>query len=469
MQSTEPTIDYGTFFRAVAVLSSPALVVLCVLVTFVGMDIAFFLLSCLAVVVLMGLLVWPILQNLTALTHYVRDIAEDNRISAPNLGVLNLARDLSASLVQLHRNWQEKKHQMESVITEREILVDSLPDMLIIINDAQEILRTNKASRLIFGQNLAGKHLKTVLPSDVLLNAVSAVIDDAKGRDLDFHQETPEPRELRAIIDRFPVVSKGGISVIITMSDITELRRIQKMRADFVANASHEIRTPLTSISGLIETIQGAAKDDPEAQLKFIGMIGQQAERMKNLITDLLSLSKIEMNAHHIPTSEVDIGNIIVSEREHFEWAAKNKHMEIRLDFHSHLPLVRGEENELRQVMHNLIGNAIKYGYEETEVIVTARVTSDLPRDPNFIKLKRCMVVTVTDFGDGIAKEHIPRLTERFYRVDSSRTRKIGGTGLGLAIVKHIINRHRGALLIESVVGKGSSFHVYLPLSEDTQ
>jgi two-component system phosphate regulon sensor histidine kinase PhoR len=459
----------GTLFRAMVILSSPALVVLSLLVLLANLEISYFILGYLAVMILSGLLISPILRNLQALTFYVSDIAQDKRPTPPNLGFLNLASDLSTALVHLHRNWQDKKQQMESIITEREILVDSLPDVLIMTNSAQEIVRTNRAARHIFGQNLAGKSIKTVIPSDVLLNAVTAVIEDMKGRDLDFRQEEPEPRDYRAIIEHFPVASAGGISVIITMSDITELKRIQKMRADFVANASHEIRTPLTSISGLIETIQGPAKDDPEAQKKFIGMMGQQAERMKNLITDLLSLSKIEMNAHVIPSGEIDIAQIIYREKDHFEWSAKNKQMEIKLDFRDDLPKVRGEENELRQVLHNLVGNAIKYGYEETPVIVQARVTSDLPRDPNFIKLKRCLVVTVTDQSDGIAKEHIPRLTERFYRVDSSRTRKIGGTGLGLAIVKHILARHRASLLIESVVGKGSSFHVYLPLSDDTR
>ncbi len=463
------SVSSATLLRAMVIFSSPSLLVLCALVFATDIEVSYFILGYLGVIILSGLLVHPILKNLQALTSYVSDIAEDKRPTPPNLGFLNLASDLSTALVHLHRNWQEKKHQMESVITEREILVDSLPDLLMMLNESQEVIRTNRAARQVFGQNLAGKALKQVLPSDVLLNAVAAVMDDMKGRDVDFTQQEPDLRDFRAIIERFPVASKGGIAVIITMSDITELKRIQKMRADFVANASHEIRTPLTSISGLIETIQGPARDDPEAQKKFIAMMGQQAERMKNLITDLLSLSKIEMNAHTIPTGEVDIAQVTLREKDHFDWAAKNKNMQIKLDFSEDLPKVRGEENELRQVVHNLIGNAIKYGYEETEVTVVARITSDLPRDPNFIKLKRCLIFTVSDRGEGIAREHIPRLTERFYRVDSSRTRKIGGTGLGLAIVKHIIHRHRGWLHIESVVGKGSSFHAYLPLSEDVR
>lgn len=463
------SVSYATLLRAMALLSAPSLIVFCLMVLLGQMSLSWFIIGYLCVLVFCGLLVYPILRNLRALTSYVSDIAEDQRPTPPNLGFLNLASDLSTALVHLHRNWQEKKQQMESIITEREILVDTLPDILIMLNEAQEIVRTNRAARHAFGQNLAGKQLKQVISSDVLVNTVAAVIEDMKGRDVDFTQQEPELHDFHAIIERFPVASKGGISVIITMSDVTELKRIQKMRADFVANASHEIRTPLTSISGLIETIQGPARDDIEAQKKFIGMMAQQAERMKNLITDLLSLSKIEMNAHSVPTGEVDLLQVILREKDHFEWSAKNKNMSIQLDLGEGLPSVRGEENELRQVIHNLMGNAIKYGYEETEVTVIARVTSDLPRDPNFIKLKRCLVVSVSDRGEGIAREHLPRLTERFYRVDTSRTRKIGGTGLGLAIVKHILIRHRGALQIESVVGKGSTFHCFLPLSEDVR
>lgn len=456
-----------TLFRALVILSVPALLVLAVMVVLERIDLTDFVLSYLAVIVLSALIIYPILSNLQALTDYVRAIAEDQKPISPDLGFLNIASDLSSALVALHRNWQDKKHQLESIITEREILVDSLPDMLVMCDEEQKVVRTNRAARLVFGQNLAGRMLTDVFGSDILINTVTAVYGDMKGREVDFHIEEPEPKELKAVIERFPVASKGGIALIITLNDVTQLKRIQRMRADFVANASHEIRTPLTSISGLVETMLGPARNDKEAQEKFLGMMADQAERMKNLITDLLSLSKIEMNAHSIPDGEVNIVPIIHKERDHFEWAAKNKNITLVLDFSDNLPLIRGEENELRQVLHNLIGNAIKYGYNDSDVQVTARVTSDLPRDTNFVKLSRAMVITVRDQGEGIPKEHLPRLTERFYRVDSARTRKIGGTGLGLAIVKHIVHRHRGHLRIESVVDQGSSFSVYLPLSED--
>lgn len=462
---SRPSLSLKTLLRTLIILSIPVLVVFLVLFLNDEIGLVHFLLGYGFVLLLSGIMVQPILSNLAALTAYVRDLSEDKKTKAPDLGLLNISSDLSSALVHLQRNWHDKKQQMESIITEREILVDTLPDMLIMTDEELRIVRTNRAARMMFGQNLAGKHLSDIFESDVLINSVITVVESLKGHEVDFHIAEPEPRDIHAIIERFPIASKGGMAVIITLNDITQLKRIQKMRADFVANASHEIRTPLTSIVGLIELLQGPAKDDPEAHPKFLGMMSEQSERMKNLITDLLSLSKIEMNAHTIPTNMVDIVRVVKQEKDHFEWAAKQKGITINIDANDNLPKVRGEENELKQVLHNLIGNAIKYGDRDSEVIVSLRVTSDLPRDSNFVKTKRVLQITVRDEGEGIPKEHLPRLTERFYRVDSARTRKVGGTGLGLAIVKHILQRHRAVMRVESVVGEGSSFHVYLPLS----
>ena len=358
---------------------------------------------------------------------------------------------------------------MSGIITEHNILVDSLPDILVMCNDEQIIVRTNKAARNIFGQNLANKKLSEIIPNNDLLNAVSTVAEELSGREIEFRLLDPIPRDFLAIIERFPVASSGGISIIITLNDVTELRRVEKMRADFVANASHEIRTPLASIKGFIETLRGPAKEDIAVHETFLKVMDDQANRMINLINDLLSLSKIEMNSHTTPEGKVDILRIIRNEKENFSYAAKDKNMTINLDVSDNLPMVRGEERELMQVIHNLIGNAIKYGNSGTEITVTAKVTSVLPPEPNFVKLHRAVAISVIDRGDGIAKEHLPRLTERFYRVDTARTAAIGGTGLGLAIVKHIINRHRGVLTIDSVVGEGSTFTVYLAIYAEEQ
>ncbi len=461
---SKPSVPFSILLRTVALVTSPALITLAVLVGVGTLSLNQFLYSYAAILIATTLFLRPFLASVGTLTVYVNELAEDKQVQEPDLGFLSAMSELSTSLVRLHHSWENKKQQMGNIITEREILVDSLPDILVMCNDDHVIVRTNKAARTIFGQNLANKPLRTVIPNDVLANGVSAVIEELKGREVEFRLDDPVPRDFRAIIERFPIASTGGISVIITLNDVTELKRVEKMRADFVANASHEIRTPLASIKGFVETLRGPAKDDPEARDEFLKVMDEQATRMTNLITDLLSLSKIEMNAHSTPQGKVDVLRIIRNEKETFSWLAKEKDMTIRIELSDTLPPARGEERELMQVVHNLIGNAIKYGNASTEVTVTARVTSMLPQDPNFVNQDRAICVSITDRGEGIPKQHLPRLTERFYRVDSARTRTIGGTGLGLAIVKHIINRHRGVLAIDSVVGEGSTFSVFLPI-----
>lgn len=464
---TRSILPLSMLLKATALLSLPGFGALCVLVVRGTLPLASALFGYVLCLIGLLILLYPLLSNIHAFTRYVKDLARDKKVSAPDLSSLNAVADLSDALTDLQHSWELRQTLMEKEKNEREILVDSLPDILIMTNENMEILRTNRAARDLFGQNLQGQLLESIVPNDKLLNGAAAVMDDLKGRMLEFQMMEPEPKDFRALIERFPVASTGGIALVLTLNDVTELKRVEKMRADFVANASHEIRTPLASISGFIETLQGPAKDDENAREQFLTVMNEQAKRLTALVTDLLSLSKIEMNSQSLPTGRVDVLRMIKSEKESFGWMANQKKMEIIIDQPDTLPEVRGDENELRQVLHNLIGNAIKYGHEGTNVIVTARITSALPNDPNFIKLQRAVMVSVRDHGEGIAREHLPRLTERFYRVDSARTRKIGGTGLGLAIVKHILNRHRSALTIDSIVGDGSTFSVYLPVYDD--
>jgi two-component system, OmpR family, phosphate regulon sensor histidine kinase PhoR len=223
------------------------------------------------------------------------------------------------------------------------------------------------------------------------------------------------------------------------------------MRADFVANASHELRTPLASLSGFIETIQGAAKNDEKAQAKFLGLMRSQADRMRRLIDDLLSLSRIEMNEHVRPSSEVDLAQVAHHVRDVLSGMAKDLDCELRVVSEGTLTVL-GNRDELVQVVQNLAENALKYASSGKLVEIECRRADGVAE------------LAVRDRGPGIAPEHIPRLTERFYRVSVQESRSRGGTGLGLAIVKHILNRHRGRLAITSEIGKGSSFTVRMPL-----
>jgi two-component system phosphate regulon sensor histidine kinase PhoR len=448
-------------------ISMPALMVLAGMVIFDMINLATFFGAYFIILIGSTVFAWPFLFNVGALTRYVQELAQDKKVLPPDLGFLSMIVELSEALVKLQRIWEVKKQQLERIITEREILVDTLPDVLIMINDERKIIRTNRAARAIFGQNLAGKLLDDVIENDALTDNIMSVVEDLRGREVEFRIEDPVLRDFLAVIERFPIPSAGGMSVVITMNDITELKSVEQMRADFVANASHEIRTPLASIAGFIETLQGPARDDEQAREEFLRLMAEQADRMKQLINDLLSLSKIEMNAHSVPMDPVDMGLVIKRSSEMLRSQAKAKNVSFKLDIQEALPQVKGDMNELAQVMHNLMGNAIKYGASDSEVVVTARVTTELPRDQTMRNMVRVVRISVKDEGDGIAKEHLARLTERFYRIDSARTRTVGGTGLGLAIVKGILMRHRGVITIDSVVGKGSSFNVFLPLYED--
>jgi len=461
---SQPSVPFPLLMKAVVIVSSPTLLVLSMFVIFGSLDLSHFLYAYGLILTASAIFLHPFLGNLNALTHYANDLAEDKKVTAPDLSFLSTVGELSEALSRLHRSWEKRRQEMENTLTEREILLDSLPDMLVMVDAAKRIVRTNKAARNLFGQNLAGQPLKEVIPSDTLMHGIDSMLDDLRGREVSFHLDEPQPRDFLAVIDRFPVPSSGGIAIIITLNDVTELRQLEKMRADFVANASHEIRTPLASLMGFVETLRGPARDDEVAREEFLKLMAEQGERMTRLVTDLLSLSKIEMNAHTIPVGRVDLADVVRMEAGQFNWQLKEKNMTLAVDIAENLPNVRGERGELTQVVHNLISNAIKYGSGETEVSVKVEITSQLPPDPQFLHVTQAIRCSVQDRGEGIAAEHIPRLTERFYRVDTARSRKAGGTGLGLAIVKHIIQRHRGSLVIESTVGVGSQFSFYLPI-----
>ncbi len=462
-----PEVSFSTLLKSVLVVSSPALLVLSLYTAIGFLGLSHMLMAYGIILICSALITYPFLGNVAALTHYVKELAQDKRVDAPDLSFIGTASELSDALTALSKSWDIKKKQMETIITEREILVDTLPDILIMINDDKKIVRTNRAARAIFGQNLAQKNLFDIIPNPSLKDAVGAVIQDLRGREIEFRTEDPVVRDFLAIIERFPVPSAGGISTVITMNDITELKSVEQMRADFVANASHEIRTPLASIKGFVETLMGPAKDDPAAHEAFLPIMLEQAERMQQLINDLLSLSKIEMNAHTVPIDPVELGALVKKQVEHLKHMANAKNMRIVLQVQENLPKVKGEVNELTQVVHNLMSNAIKYGYADSDVTVAVKVTSELPQDLNMRNLSRVVMVSVKDQGEGIPKQHLPRLMERFYRVDSARSREVGGTGLGLAIVKGIVVRHRGAIMIDSNVGEGSTFSVYLPIFEE--
>jgi two-component system phosphate regulon sensor histidine kinase PhoR len=247
----------------------------------------------------------------------------------------------------------------------------------------------------------------------------------------------------------------------LVLHDLTAVKRAEEARADFIANASHELRTPLAAVSGFIDTLRGHAKDDPEAREKFLGIMSDEASRMRRLINDLLSLTRIELNEHVPPSGVVDVVGVVRDAAAALSPLAEADDVSIAVEAAQNIPAVTGDRDELIQLFQNLIQNAIKYGKAGGHVRVGVGVSpTSVPGRHGSPAL---VSVAVQDDGEGIPRESIPRLTERFYRVDVKRSRERGGTGLGLAIVKHIVNRHQGRLQIESQPGEGSTFTVLLP------
>jgi len=456
-------VSTSMLIKGVLLLNFGPLVIIFALFISDNLELEYCVYSYLGIFLSTAVFILPFLANLQSLTQYVDDLAGDRRVDAPDLKILAEIGPLASAVRRLHRSWEKRKQEMESMLSEREILVDTIPDLLIMIDSELNIVRTNSSARLRFGQSLANHPLKEVVADESLMSTIRSVLEDFRGREHEFYIPEPFDCYFRAKIERFPVHSRGGIAAIITLHDITELKKTEQMRADFVANASHEIRTPLASIIGFIETLQGPAKNDPSAVEQFLKIMSEQALRMRKLVNDLLSLSKIEMSISSIPTEKVNLSSIVERVKRNSEWQASQRNIVVISEIDSNIPDVNGDEGELQQVLQNFVENSIKYGSADSEIKIKVRISERFPRDKNLLGYKRVIAISVIDKGEGIPKEHLPRLTERFYRIDTARSRKIGGTGLGLAIVKHIINRHRGAIQIESQIGVGSIFTIYLP------
>jgi two-component system phosphate regulon sensor histidine kinase PhoR len=392
------------------------------------------------------------------------------------------ARELAAAIDRLERHSSARHEELRSLVVANEAMLDAAPDPLILIDRQRRILRVNIAASDLFGKATAGGSLASLLRIPVLLDAVDVAIDanvgDASAAGVEFMLPGPIERHFSARVVRLPELAAYGGAVLIAFFETTSIRLAERMRADFVANVSHELRTPLATLLGFVETLRGAARDDTQARERFLAIMHEQTGRMSRLVGDLLSLSKIEESEHTPPTGHVDLPAVLRGVADALDPQARARSIRLVLDLPGDVPPVIGDGDQLTQVFQNLVDNAIKYGRRDTIVRIAVRLDRDadapspgqnLAAGTRIVgKLARgaCIAVDVADSGEGIAREHLTRLSERFYRVDAGRSRELGGTGLGLAIVKHIVNRHRGALAIASVPGHGSAFTVYLPLAE---
>lgn len=342
-------------------------------------------------------------------------------------------------------------------------VIAGLPDPVIVLGRDGTVRAFNARAVELAPALMRGQLLSFALRNPSVLEALRKAKDAKAGLRVEFFERVPADRWSEAVITPVEIKASGRSSqlLVIVFHDMTTLRQIEEMRVDFVANASHELRTPLASLSGFIDTLLGSARADPEARERFLGIMKDQADRMARVIDDLLSLSRIELKAHVYPESTVDLVSILRQVADALHVLARDRGVELELDAVPGTVMVLGDRDELIRVFENLIENALKYGASGKRVEI--KLAREAAGDGDEA------VASVRDYGPGIEPEHLPRLTERFYRVDVAESRAHGGTGLGLALVKHILQRHRGRLLIESTPGMGATFAVRLPVVAATR
>ena len=452
---------------AVAAVAAPTLLALVALMATGRLAPLPALVAGLGVAAALAVLVRGQIGRLAAVAGYLRAATSDDGVPAAAPERPALAPELGEAAVAAVRAWSDRRRRLEAILGANETILASLPDALILLDRERRVVGANPAAEALFGEKLAGRDLVAVLRNPAVIEAVDAALGGAAGRRIEFALPVPVARTLSARVEPLPATGAGGAAALVSLHDLTQAKRAERLRADFVANASHELRTPLSTLIGFIETLRGPAQGDAEARERFLAIMQDQAGRMARLVDDLLSLSRIELDEHSPPTGRVELGRVVAGVAEALGLKAAEKAMTIEIGRGlDELPAVVGDADQLAQVFQNLIDNAVKYGRAGSAVRVEGRVA-----DPRERRLARrpaggAVAVAVRDQGEGIAREHLPRLTERFYRVDTARSRELGGTGLGLAIVKHIVNRHRGALEIESVASQGSTFTVYLPTAD---
>ena len=333
------------------------------------------------------------------------------------------------------------------------VLMDAIPAPMVLIGSDHRIVAANRPAEQVFGRLIQGRHYITAMRQPALLDCSEGALESQVSRTVRF-PDRDSLRDTTYCATASPLAGQAGI--LLFLEDLSLVEEASKMRRDFVANVSHELRSPLTALLGFIETVRGPARDDQAARERFLEIMEREAERMNRLVQDLLSLSRVEAEERRPPTGQVDVAELVTSAVETLEPQAREREVAIGASGANNPLYVHGNPDQLLQVLTNLIENAVKYGGG----IVRAEISLN-ECDPEL--QGPAVRISVHDNGDGIDPVHIPRLTERFYRIDTHRSREIGGTGLGLAIVKHILNRHQGRLRIRSEAGKGSCFTVILP------
>lgn len=450
------------FLARVLVINIPAYVVLAVLSIAHGISWETAGVAFIIVTVVTGVITASVFHDLERFINYLRKLSQDEEVEAPpfHRGIFGSMRLLDAFL-SVRNRW------VEQTISDERIL-DSLPDPLMMLDDTGKVVFANKMAQEYFDDKMMGKTADDIFAEGDISLILDQVLARQKQSDwFEWKMESDRVYVFRVRAELLPARAKNNGIVVLVFHDITPFRLFEKQQADFFANASHELKTPLSIVSGFIETLQGSAKDDEIARAKFLQMMGDQTVRMTNLVQDLLALSKLQMTNKGAKDDVILIPVLLQSVIQDLSLKAEKHKKKLKLDMPHDLPRLLGNRAGLHQVFQNLIDNAIKYGDEESTVTIRTTLNNNFPKKSALYldNMRQVIAVSVHNFGPPIPPHNINRLFERFYRLDTLKSKKVEGTGLGLGIVQQIVQKHEGMVDVVSAIDKGTVFTVYLPVN----
>lgn len=458
----------NSFVIKVLLLCIPSVIVFMVLSLYKLVEPLTAIASLAGIVLFNIILLFPLSVELQKIKRYMTRLASDDAEKPDeNLTMSEQeTKELVNAINNMHRFWSEKNNLIKAKSISDAAILDSLPDPLIVVDGMGAIIGANLSARQTFGEKILHKNIDNIFNSHNFIHAVSKVLaHETSSENLVFYADKPFSGKFYAHIKLLPWQPITQTQAVIAVYDLTKAMKIEKMQSDFVANASHELKTPLSIISGFVETLRTSAKDDEQAREQFLEIIAAQTEYMSSLIERLLSLSRIELSQDEEPQGKVSLKKIASEVKKTFDIRAKERKMNIKLIVDKDIENIKGDEQQIRQVIQNLIDNAVKYGEEGTQI--TIRINNEVKIPPSkTIKTAegKAVSISINNKGPKIPPENLARLTERFYRLQEHKDRKIKGTGLGLAIIKHIIIRHKGNITVNSTGYNGTTFTVYLPI-----
>lgn len=453
------------FSERVLVLSIPAAVVFTVLSLLKLLSPFSAVLSYMAIVFFNMIFLSSISVELQRLKKYINDLSLGKFDKSVSLSE-DEARDIADAVNSMHRIFTDKTDALEAKSMADMAVLDTLPDPIMMLDRAGNILDANMAARKLLGHKITEHNIEKILNISTFIQATAKVLKgQSESENLAFFMPEPLNKKLFAHINKLPDFAHSRAFASVSLYDLTKTVTVEKLQSDFVANASHELKTPLSVISGFIDTLQTSAKDDEAAREQFLNIMAQQAAFMSDLIENLLSLSKIEMQQNEAPKEKTDVVKIADEVVGALALKAEAKGMHIDLNCQPNLPKITADSGQIKQLVQNLTDNAIKYGLANSAVKIDIKTVQSMPSAKNEEGGdSKAVLISINNKGPKISQTDLARLTERFFRLQTHKDMGIKGTGLGLAIAKRIIMRHRGDLTVSSTTLNGTTFSVYLPI-----